>query len=167
MSERDREFGEFAAGRSARLQSFAYLCCGDWHRAEDAVQRALLKLYLAWHRVEPGGHDGYVRRIIVNTLIDDGRLSWFRRVGLTAEPPETPPLIPKGPEDRLVLTDALMELPPRQRAAVLLRFWDDLSLDDTARVMGCTSGAAKKLAARGLAALRSRLGDFEYEGAKL
>lgn len=170
MSDRDSEFREFAASRADRLQSFAYLCCGDWHRAQDTVQRALLKMYLAWDRTLIRDVDAYVRRVIVNTLVDDGRLSWFQRVGLTDRVPEMRPPQKSGcPETRMALVQALLTVPRRQRAAVILRYWDDLSIEDTARIMGCSTGAAKKLALRGLTTLRERLGDrflCETEGTR-
>src|SRR5688500_18092009 len=139
-SEQEDEFRQFVVSRTERLRRFAYLCCGDWHRAEDVVQTALLRLYRSWKRARRKSVDGYVRRIIVNLLIDEYRLVWFRRVHVSERLPER--VLPEpagGADQRMVLTEALMRLPKRQRAAVVLRFWEDLPVEQTAQIMGCST----------------------------
>ena len=160
--EREAEFGDYVAARAARLVRFAYLICGDWHRAEDAVQTALTKLYLAWTRLDPvAGVDAYTRRIVVRTLTDDGRLARFRRERLSDRPPEPPatPDLTGEVDERVAVLDALRRVPPRQRAALVLRYWEDLSIEQTAEVLGCTPGTVKSQTARGLATLRDLLGE--------
>jgi len=159
-SDQEDEFRQYVVSRTERLRRFAYLCCGDWHRAEDAVQTALLRLYRSWNRAKRKTLDGYTRRIIVNLLIDEYRLVWFRRVHVSDRLPES--VLPDaggGSDQRMVLTKALMCLPQRQRAAVVLRFWEDLSIEQTAKTMGCSSGSVKNLTMRGLSTLRGLLAD--------
>ncbi|MEV0647663.1 SigE family RNA polymerase sigma factor [Phytomonospora sp. NPDC050363] len=158
--ERDAEFCEYVAGRGERLRRFAYLCCGDWHRAEDAVQTALLRLYRAWPRVRPATVDAYARKVVVNILISEQRRLRFRRERVTGEPPEIPSR-PDGTVDRVTLVAALLRLRGRQRAAIVLRFWDDQSVEETARILGCSSGSVKNLTMRGLARLREEFADSE------
>ncbi|GIG67268.1 SigE family RNA polymerase sigma factor [Phytomonospora endophytica] len=159
-SDQEDEFRQYVVTRTERLRRFAYLCCGDWHRAEDVVQTALLRLYRAWNRASRRSVDGYTRRIIVNLLIDEYRLVWFRRVHVSDRLPDrAPPDTGGGSEQRMVLTEALMRLPKRQRAAVVLRFWEDLSIEQTAKVMGCSNGSVKNLTMRGLATLRGLLAE--------
>ncbi|MEV0647667.1 SigE family RNA polymerase sigma factor [Phytomonospora sp. NPDC050363] len=167
---RDAEFRRFVVERSERLRGFAYLCCGDWHRAEDAVQSALIRLYGAWNRAKRASLDPYVRKIIVNVLIDEHRLAWFRRVRVgDHNTPETPAAaVHDHTEERVVLVEALLKLPQRQRAVVVLRFWEDQSVEQTAEIMDCSHGAVKNLTMRGLAALRGLLSESalaELEGA--
>jgi len=160
IPQRDAEFCEYVAGRGERLRRFAYLCCGDWHHAEDAVQTALLRLYRAWPRVRSSTVDAYTRRIVVNILISESRRLRFRRERVTDVLPETTAR-PDGTADRVTLVDALLNIPVRLRAAVVLRYWEDLSVEETARILGCSGGAVKNLSMRGLAALREQLADTE------
>lgn len=160
--EAESEYGDYVAARAARLVRFAYLLCGDWHRAEDAVQGALIKLYLAWPRLaRVEAVDAYVRRIVVRVLIDNGRLARFRHERLSDRLPEPP--APPDPgdavEDRIAVLHALGQVPPRQRATLVLRYWEDLSIEQVAEVLGCSAGTVKSQTARGLRALRELLGD--------
>ena len=157
--EQEAEYREYVVGHTHRLCRFAYLCCGDWHRAEDAVQTAFVKLYAGWHRARRRSLDAYVRRIVVHNLVDEQRLFRFRRERATAALPDRAAPEANRPEERLVLIEALLRLPKRQRAAVVLRFWEDRSVEETAHVLGCSTGAAKNLTMRGLAALRALLAD--------
>ncbi len=156
--DRDHAFAEFVDARRPGLVRTAYLLCGDWHRAEDLAQQALVKLYLAWPKVGGhGGEDAYVRRILVNTHVDDWR--WRRRR------PETP--VERhddsaGPgsrsvEDRDALRSALAGLPEGQRKVVVLRYWLDLSVDEVARDLGISTGTVKSQSARALDRLRVAL----------
>ena len=157
MDERDERFAAYFATKSGVMRATAFLLCGDWHRAEDLVQTAFVKLYLAWHRV---GHedklDAYVRQILVRTFLDEKRRGFFRREQPTDEVAEHPLSEPDdNVEDRMVLSRALAEVAPRQRVALVLRIWEDLSIEDTAKAMGCSTGTVKSQLARGLAAMRS------------
>ncbi|MCS7480828.1 SigE family RNA polymerase sigma factor [Umezawaea endophytica] len=145
--------------RSARSMRFtAYLLCGNWSEAEDVVQSAFLKLYLAGPRVaRREGLDAYLRQIVVRTFITERRRVRWRRERLVGEPPELPEPDSSN-EVRIVLWQALGSVPARQRAVLVLRYWHDLSLEDTAVALGCSVGTVKSQGNRGLATLRRRLG---------
>jgi len=157
MTDRDTAFAEYFAARSDAMRGTAFLLCGDWHRAEDLTQTAFTKLYLAWHRV--ARHevlDGYVRRTLVRTFLDERRLGWWQRVRVSGSPPE-PLTAEAGHESRIAVLAALSCVPPRQRAVLILRYWEDISVEETAELLGCSAGTVKSQAARGLQALRTRL----------
>lgn len=156
----EQAFVEFASGAARSLRRTAYLITGDWHRADDVVQDALVKLYVAWPRLtRSGAFPTYARRAVVTSAIDQGRRPWRREHavdGAGAYEPDRHDRMQEV-EDRLMIIDALAELPPRQRATVVLRYYDELSVDETAQVLGCTTGTVKSQTARGLDALRVRL----------
>ena len=155
MNERDQGFTEYFASRSSAMRGTAFLLCGDWHRAEDLVQNTFVKLYRAWNRIEAlDALDGYTRQILVHTYLDEARRGFFFREKVTAEQADRTAPIAGSPEDRLVLLHALAGVPARQRAALVLRFWEDLSVEETARAMGCSTGTVKSQTSRGLDALR-------------
>ncbi|QFZ22465.1 SigE family RNA polymerase sigma factor [Saccharothrix syringae] len=155
MSDRDTAFAAYFAARSEAMRGTAYLLCGDWHRAEDLVQATFAKLYVAWRRVNRHeALDAYTRRALVRTFVSDLRRGWFRRERVGVPAAEAPAVGGGSPEDRLVLLDALARVPPRQRAVIVLRYWEDLSVEDTARALGCSEGTVKSQAARGLQTLR-------------
>jgi RNA polymerase sigma-70 factor (sigma-E family) len=157
MGDRDTAFAEYFAARSASMRGTAYLLCGDWHRAEDLVQTAFTKLYLVWNRV--ARHevlDAYVRRILVRTFLDERRRGWWRRERVGGEDAERP-TPPDSAENRLVMLRALAAVPPRQRAVLVLRYWEDLPIDEVAALLGCSAGTVKSQAARGLDTLRGLL----------
>lgn len=130
--------------------------CSD-HGSEDLVQTAFVKLYLVWNRVSRHETlDGYVRQIVVRTFLDERRRGWWRRERVGAEDAERT-VSPDSPESRLVVLQALAAVPPRQRAVLVLRYWEDLSVEETAAVLGCSPGTAKSQASRGLDALRGLL----------
>jgi RNA polymerase sigma-70 factor (sigma-E family) len=156
--DRDDAFRDYVAARAEAVRFTAYLMCGDWHEAEDVAQSAFIKLYLAWHRIDHSESlDGYVRRIVTRTFLNGRRQLWRRRERLTNEPPETPAVAAPGPEQRMLLWAALAKVPPRQRATLVLRYWEDLSVEETARVLGCSVGNVKSQCARGLRTLRELL----------
>lgn len=156
MDDRDKGFAAYFASRSSTMRGTAYLLCGDWHRAEDLVQASFVKLYRAWHRI--AGHeklDAYARRVLMRTFLDETRRGFFRREQPTAEYADRPtPAAGGGVEDRMVLQRALADVAPRQRAALVLRFWEDLSIEETAKALGCSTGTVKSQVSRGLATMR-------------
>ena len=165
MSSRDTEFSEFVAARQAHLRRVATAVCGDPHDAEDLLQTALVKLYLAWPRVRRrGSEEAYVRRIIVRAHIDDLRRPRRRESpGLDgfdhAAPDETPV------EERDALFEALQGLPAMQRKVVVLRHWLGLSVKETAAELGIGEGTVKSHSSRGLDALRGVVGTRAALGA--
>lgn len=157
VTTQDDDFSAYFAARAHTLRATAYLLCGDWHRAEDITQVAMTKLYLAWPRLREHGMDAYARKVVVRTFLAENRRLWRRREHLTHEPPE-PSAVDGDADRRLLVEAALAAVPPRQRAVLVLRYWSDLSVEDTAEVLGCSTGTVKSQAARGIAALRRRLG---------
>jgi RNA polymerase sigma-70 factor (sigma-E family) len=155
MDDRDRAFAEYFGTRSSALRGTAYLLCGDWHRAEDLVQTSFIKLYRAWNRI--AGHhtlDAYTRQILVRTFLDENRRGFFHRERVTNTPADRVAAPNGSAEDRIVLLSALARVPARQRAALVLRYWEDLSVEETAQAMRCSPGTVKSQASRGLEALR-------------
>ncbi|MEU1601790.1 SigE family RNA polymerase sigma factor [Micromonospora matsumotoense] len=157
MGDRDTAFAAYFAARSEAMRGTAYLLCGDWHRAEDLVQTAFTKLYLVWNRVSRHEVlDAYVRRILVRTFLDERRRGWWRRERVGGEQTDRP-TPPEAPETRLVLLQALAAVPPRQRAVLVLRYWEDQSVEEVAALLGCSAGTVKSQSARGLDTLRGLL----------
>ena len=159
-SETDAQYREFVVARVDSLRRFGYLLTGDWHRAEDAVQTALTKLYVVWTRASKLNTDAYVRRILVNVVNEDRRRAWFRRERVSHSPPEPPPAASaESGAVRLTVLSALAQLPNRQRAVVVLRYWEDRSIEQTAEIMRCSTGTVKSQSARALQTLRGLLGE--------
>ena len=156
----DAGFDAWAAERSRSLLIFATAVTGDREAARDAVQDALVAVYLRWRRLIVGGEpDAYARRIIVNRHI-----SWWRRLGrrerLTAFEVDHAALTEptqEGMADTLLARRLLAGLPARQRAAVALRFYDDLAFAEIATVLDCTESTARSYVHRALERLRSQL----------
>jgi RNA polymerase sigma-70 factor (sigma-E family) len=151
------DFLEFANASSGRLFRTAWLLCGDWHLAEDLVQTTLGKLYRAWKRVSRADSpEAYARTVLTRTY-----LSHRRRLSNTEQPYAALPE-DSGPEVdqalRVTLLRSLAELPPKDRAVLVLRYWEDLSVEETARQMGVSEGAVRSRSMRALGKLRHVLG---------
>lgn len=155
----EEEFREFVAARSGALLRTAYLLAGDWATAEDLLQTALTKTYLAWKRL--GGIEAiepYARRVLVNTST-----SWWRRRWHGERPTEVLPEHAGVDEieqqlDRDALWRHLQALPARQRAVLVLRFYEDMSEAQTAALLEISPGTVKSQTSRALNTLRRRLG---------
>jgi RNA polymerase sigma-70 factor (sigma-E family) len=162
MAGRDRsDFAEFVTARSTALHRAAYLMVGDVSLAQDLVKEALTKTYVAWPRLrDKGNAEAYTRKAITTTAI-----SWFRRKRWSHElSSDSPPdKGSPGHADHVAqsawLWAALMELPVRQRAAIVLRYYEDLTEAQTAEAMGCAVGTVKSQVSAGISKLRERLGD--------
>lgn len=155
----EREFREFVAVRLPALRRSAYLLCGDRHGADDLVSIAIGKLFRSWVKVSRlDNPDGYLRKVLVNGWLDERRRPW-RREHSRAEPPDrvTIPAPDRDVAERLTLLAALDRLPSRRRAVLVLRFFDDLSVEQTAEILGMAGGTVKTHTARGLADLRALL----------
>jgi RNA polymerase sigma-70 factor (sigma-E family) len=163
QSVRDEEFSAFVRDRRFELlQGACLLTAGDTHFAEDLVQTALARLYVAWPRVRRAGtQGGYAWRIVVNAYIDEVRRPRWRRERYVAEPPDQPEPAPAAlfgdGIDGDVVRSALRALPPRMRAVIVLRHWMDLSVGETAGLLGCSEGTVKSQAAKASARLRDLL----------
>lgn len=156
--QQEAEFRSFAVAQRESLRRYAYLLCGDWYEADDIVQKSLTKMFAAWKRVEPGGASAYVRKIVTNVYISHRRLSWVRRERASSELPEQRLDRPQDAIDmRLELVAALDRLPARQRATLVLRYWEQLSVDETATAMNCSTGTVKSQSAKGLRKLKELL----------
>ncbi|MFD9390613.1 SigE family RNA polymerase sigma factor [Streptomyces sp. NPDC060000] len=156
QAEQEDRFQEFVRARWPRLVRTAYLLTGDVHHAEDLTQTALAKAYRSWRRISRSDNpEAYVRRMLVSCNSDRFRK---RRVteALTAAPPERAGRDEGAGrvEERGSLLAGLAQLPPRQRAVVVLRYWEDLSEAEVAEVLGCSPGTVKSQASKGLAKLR-------------
>ncbi|MFG3703648.1 SigE family RNA polymerase sigma factor [Micromonospora sp. NPDC047670] len=155
----EEEFRDFVAARSGALLRTAYLLSGDWATAEDLLQTALTKTYLAWKRL--GGIEAiepYARRVMVNTST-----SWWRRRWHGERPTETLPERAAVDEieqqlDRDLLWRHLSALPARQRAVLVLRYYEDLSEAQTAALLNISPGTVKSQTSRALGTLRRRMG---------
>jgi len=157
MGTHDAEFTDYVSAKARWLRQVAYLLCGDWHRADDLVQTAVTKLYTNWSRARRAANlDGYARTTLVNTFLGEQRTRWWRSVVLR-EPDDSIPAPTYDQDDRLDLRGALAQLPPGQRAAVVLRYYSDLPVDEVARTLHCSAGNVKSQTARGIAALRRLL----------
>jgi RNA polymerase sigma-70 factor (sigma-E family) len=157
QAEQEAQFQEFVRARWSHLVRTAYLLTGDTHHAEDLTQTALAKAYRSWRRVaRADSPEAYVRRMLVSCNSDRFRK---RRVAeaLTAAPPDVAGRDEgyAGVDERGALIGALAQLPPKQRAVVVMRYWEDLSESEVADVLGCSVGTVKSQASKGLAKLRA------------
>jgi RNA polymerase sigma-70 factor (sigma-E family) len=154
----ENEYRDFVVARMDRLRRTAYLLCHDWHTADDLVAVTIGKLYRNWSQARGADHiDAYVRTILLRSWLDERRRPW-RREQAVDELPDLP--ADEGPDaaERMTLLELLANLTPRRRAAVVLRFYYDLSVDETAKTLGCSPGTVKSLTARALEAMRARAG---------
>ncbi|GAA2122450.1 MULTISPECIES: SigE family RNA polymerase sigma factor [Glycomyces] len=158
--QQEAEFRSFAIAQRDSLRRYAYLLCGDWFEADDIVQKALTKMFAAWRRIEPGGASAYVRKIVTNVYISHRRLAWVRRERTSPELPVQEIDRPQEAVDvRMELEAALNLLPARQRATLVLRYWEQLSVEETATAMSCSTGTVKSQSAKGLRKLKELLND--------
>lgn len=166
MKAEPEGFREFVVARSPALLRTAWMLTGDPALAEDLLQTALARTWPHWERVRDGPPEAYVRTVMVRT-----NASWRSRLGRGEMPTSDPAATVtssgdgayaaagvQGPvEDKVLLASALADLSVRQRQAVVLRFFDDLSVESVAEVMGCSTGTVKSQTAKGLAKLRATL----------
>ncbi|MFL6139853.1 MAG: SigE family RNA polymerase sigma factor [Frankiaceae bacterium] len=150
----DEQFAMFVAARSQALLRTACLLTGDWATAEDLLQTALAKTYLRWsHIARHGAAEAYVRRVLVTTSTSWWRRRWHGELP-TATLPDRPWYDDPGIDDRQSLWAALMELPRKQRAAIVLRYYEDLPNSEVARLLGCSEQTVRSQCSRALAKLR-------------
>ncbi|WP_333762144.1 SigE family RNA polymerase sigma factor [Streptomyces sp. IBSBF 2390] len=160
-SARDEEFQSFVVGRWPRLVRTAFLLTGQRHAAEDLVQSTLEQVYVHWRKVGSADDpEAYVRCVMINAHArrHRRRLKEFLAPkddsGMVREVADTGDRIAQA-DDRRALLEALAQLPARQREAVVLRYWEDLTETQTAEAMGCSVGTVKSNAAKGIAKLRA------------
>lgn len=168
-AEQDAEFTAFVAARGQALLRTAYLLTGDHQAGEDLVQTALAKTYVAWPRIRAReAVEAYVRRTMVTTHVSWWRRRWRSETptdpqsGAMPEPPGHDPIGDHDERDRL--WRHLATLSERQRAVVVLRFYEDLGEAEIAALIGCSTGAVKSHASRALARLRAELAPDDDRG---
>lgn len=157
----EAEYVEFVQARSsALLRTACLLTAGDRQAAEDLVQVALAQAFVAWWRIrEPAAREAYVRRILARAAVRRTRRRAWRTEVPVAEPPDEPVGDESDPIDqRLSVWPLLRTLPARQRAVLVLRYYEDLSEAQIADALGCSPGTVKSHASRALATLRTQLG---------
>ncbi|MEV0459178.1 SigE family RNA polymerase sigma factor [Catellatospora methionotrophica] len=157
----DTEFVSFYLSRADWLRNTAFLLCRDWHLAEDLTQVAFTKLYRVWHRLD--GHealDQYARKVLLRAFLDERRRPWRRETSVEPGSFELDTATAGGLDavEASALHHALMGLPKRRRAVIVLRYWADMSVEQVAEVLGCSTGTVKSQSARGIAQLREELG---------
>jgi RNA polymerase sigma-70 factor (sigma-E family) len=159
----EAEFTAFVAERGQVLLRIAHALTGDRGAAEDLVQGALAKAYARWPRIH-GDAEAYVRKIIYNDRASLWRRPGRQREVFVAEPPDQP--YGNRPDhevtDRLAVREALLSLPARQRAVLVLRYLEDRTVEETAEVLGCRPGTVASQASRALAKLRELAGADEW-----
>jgi RNA polymerase sigma-70 factor (sigma-E family) len=160
VSPEGEQFREFVQRRAAPLHRTAYLLCGDWHLADDLVQEALAKTYRHWARVQRADSpDAYVHRILVN----ETNRHWRRQKGVatTGHEPATDEAVSGDATNEIVRRDgllrALLALPTRQRATIVLRYLEGLTERETATALRCSNGTVKSQTSRALTALKTYL----------
>ncbi|MBG6105994.1 RNA polymerase sigma-70 factor (sigma-E family) [Micromonospora vinacea] len=159
----DPSFDTFVEQKSAALLRLAYLLTGDRGHAEDLLQTALLRTMRRWSKA-CHAPESYVRHVMINLSRDRIR-ALLRRPRETALPEDTNAFRSDDPGlagigDRRMVTDAIRKLPVRQRQVIVLRYFEDLSVEQTAELLDCSSGTVKSYTSRALSRLRELLGDF-------
>jgi RNA polymerase sigma-70 factor (sigma-E family) len=167
MSEQDGDgmddearmrFGEFVASRTPALMRVAYLLTGDRHAAEDLLQSALAKTISKWRSLRHEDPEGYVRTVMLRDQV-----SWWRRLRRFRETTQDEPIeiVRRDPSDetdlRLAMRAALRQLPPAQRAVLVLRYYEDLTETQVATAMGCSVGTVRSRTHRAVVRLRQIL----------
>ncbi|HEX4725596.1 MAG TPA: SigE family RNA polymerase sigma factor [Pseudonocardiaceae bacterium] len=150
MSHPDDEYPEFVGSRAASLHRTAYLLCGDWHLADDLVQETFVQTFRHWRRVQRADNqNAYVKRILINEF--NKHWQRYRALPVQADAPEIAvPDLSDEVVNRADLLRALLTLPARQRATVVLRYLEGMSERETAAVMRCSEGTVKSQTARAL-----------------
>lgn len=152
------DFAEYATAAWPRLVRTAHMLTGDFHEAEDLVQTTLAKVYARWRRIPGDDIDFYVRRSLVNNNISRTRKRRVVQLLMPFVPERAHQREPGHAEavtQRAALDTALAALSARQRAVLVLRYWEDLGEAETAQLLGCSVGTVKTHARRGLEALRA------------
>ena len=163
MNEREeQEFAEYFAAKRDSARRTAYLLCGDWHHADDLAQTAFVALHRRWTKIrDRGAIDAYLRKTLFRASIDESRRPWRREQHTDRLPEPEPAAVPLDERvaTRADLLAGLKTVPPKQRAVLVLRYFEGLDVAGVAEVLGCSEGNVKSQTARGLARLREALGE--------
>jgi RNA polymerase sigma factor (sigma-70 family) len=151
------EYVEYVERRLTWLRRVAFLLCRDAYAADDLVQVTATKLFAYWPQARRADNlDAYVRTILVRAFLRERSSAWGRRVVLSGALPDTP-VYGADRDSALDVRDALLAVPPRQRATLVLRFYCDLDVEQAAVALGCSAGTVKSQTAKGLANMRRLL----------
>ena len=154
-------FRDYVGARMERLRRTAFLYCRDWHTADDLVGTTLVKLYQHWHRAQRAGNlDAYVHGMLAHAWLDERRRPWRREFSTEPGSASFDRVVhpDASSDERELLRTALLRVPERRRAVLVLRFWLDLSIEQTADLLGCSPGTVRSQSTRGLNDLREALG---------
>lgn len=157
---REEQFTAFVVAAAPRLRRTAYLMCRDWHLAQDLTQTTFAKMYASWNRIRRVADlEAYSRRVLMNAVFDHRSRRSATEI-VVAEPPASPrPTSDGAAELHVTLMNALATLPVRDQAIVVLRHWEDQSVDSVAEILGVSVSVVKMQNARALGRLRAILGD--------
>ena len=155
----DGEFAAFVEQSGSRLCETAFWLCRDWSLAQDLTQTTLIKVYLSWRRIKHDDPYPYCKQVLVRTFLDHKRLKSSAEVRLEVVPDR--PAAADAVELRVTLLEALGHLSPRDRAIIVLRYWEDHSVQTVAELLGLSPGVVKMQSMRALATLRVLLGEDE------
>ena len=151
------DFTAYATQAVPRLRATAYLMCRDWHLADDLTQNALTKLFLAWSRVSKVEDiDAYARKVLLRSYLDHHRRRWASEV-VTATFDEA--AAAETTDLRMTLVDALRLLKPQDRAVIILRYWEDYSVEKVASLLEIREATVRARSMRALSRLREALGE--------
>ena len=157
---RDEEFAAFVAAATPRLRRTAYLMCRDWHLAQDLTQLTLAKMYASWPRIwRTANLDAYSRRVLLNAVFDLRKRRSHTEVVVADLPEHAGQSGPAAAELHVTLMRALATLPVRDQAIVVLRHWEDHSVDTVAEILGVSASVVKTQSMRALGRLRDLLGE--------
>ena len=160
----EREFAEFVSARMPAMLRWAHLLTGDRGRAEDLVQQAFASTYRRWKRLSPDRAEPYVRKAVLNAHVSWWRRGISRHEQSAADPPDRAGADPTAAVDeREAMRAALATLPPRQRAVLVLRYYEDLPEAEIARLLDISPGTVKSQAAKALARLRAQQPQLAWE----
>jgi len=155
----DGEFVAFVEGSGSRLCETAFWLCRDWSLAQDLTQATFIKVYLTWRRIKHHDPFPYCKQVLLRTYLDHTRLKSSAEVQTDVVPDR--PAAADAAELRITLLEALGNLSPRDRAIIVLRYWEDHSVQTVAELLGLSPGVVKMQSMRALASLRDLLGDDE------
>jgi RNA polymerase sigma-70 factor (sigma-E family) len=161
-AESDAEsFTAYVSAARAGLRRQAFLLCDDWHEADDLVQDTLASMYRRWPDVSRRGEmESYAHTALVRRFLSVRRQTRWRREVPSPAPPDQPHTHDHAVDDRISMLACLRRLPPRQRAVIVLRFWEDLSIQQTAKAMGVSPGTVASQHHKALTTLRRSLADL-------
>jgi RNA polymerase sigma-70 factor (sigma-E family) len=160
LAARDEEFTAFVASAAPRLRRVAYLMCGDWHLAQDLTQTALARMYASWGRIwRTANLEAYSRRVLMNAVFDQRKRRSSTEIVVAEMPEPTHAGAAAATELHVTLMTALATLPPRDQAIVVLRYWEDHSVQTVAEILNLSATMVTTRSARALTRLRVLLGD--------